>query len=131
MITIITEKPSRSIDIKGYGVNAYIDKETGKKVYRVYGIVEAGSRAKLVPRDSENPLDVKDIYIDDTKIVIYRNDSKDLCLTCKGMIDAHVARGIPVFGIEEFKKWLNEQTQNKVENDTEETIEEGGVENAH
>ena len=128
MITIITDKPIRSIDIKGYGVDSYIDKITNKRVYRVYGIVEAGSRAKLVPRDSEYPLDIKDIYIDDARIVIYRNDSKDLCITCKGMIDAHVARGIGVFGVEEFKQWVKEQTENKEKNENE---VEGEVKDAH
>lgn len=128
MITIITDKPIRSIDIKGYGVDSYIDKITNKRVYRVYGIVESGSRAKLVPRDSENPLDIKDLYIDDTKIIIYRNDNKDLCITCKGMIDAHVARGINVFGVEEFKQWLKEQTESKEKN---ENGIEGEVEDAH
>lgn len=128
MITIITEKPTRSIDIKGYGVDSYIDKITNKKVYSVYGIVEAGSRARLVPRDSEDPKDIKDLYIDDTKIVIYRNDNRDLCVTCKGMIDAHVARGINVFGVEEFKQWVKEQMENKEKG---ETVEEGEVEDAH
>lgn len=128
MITIITEKPTRSIDIKGYGVDSYIDKITNKKVYRVYGIVEAGSRARLVPRDSEDPKDIKDLYIDDTKIIIYRNDNRDLCVTCKGMIDAHIARGISVFGVEEFKRWLKEQTEKKNEA---KTVVEGEVEDAH
>lgn len=128
MITIITEKPTRSIDIKGYGVDSYIDKITNKKVYRVYGIVEAGSRARLVPRDSEDPKDIKDLYIDDTKIIIYRNDNRDLCVTCKGMIDAHIARGISVFGVEEFKRWLKEQTEKKNEA---KTVVEGEVTDAH
>ena len=128
MITIITEKPNRSIDIKGYGVDSYIDKISGKKVYRVYGIVEPGSRAKLVPRDSEDPKDIKDLYIDDTKIIIYRNDSKDLCLTCKGMIDGHIARGIPVFGVEQFKEWVKEQMEKREEPNKE---VEGEVEDAH
>ncbi len=115
MITIITDKPIRSVEIKEYGVDSYIDKVTNKKVYRVYGIMESGHRAKLVPRDSENPLDVKDIYIDDAKVIIYRNENKDLCVACKGMIDAHVSKGIPVFGIEAFKQWVKEQIGNNEE----------------
>ena len=35
MITIITDKPIRSVEIKEYGVDSYIDKVTNKKVYRV------------------------------------------------------------------------------------------------
>ena len=119
MITVITDKPTRSIDIKGYGVDSYIDKNN-KRIYRVYGIVEPGSRGRLVSRDSDV---IKDLYIDDTTIVIYRNESKDLCITCKGMIDAHVARGVPVFGVEEFKQWVKEQMEK--EKEKEETKEEG------
>ena len=127
MITIITEKPSRSIEIKGYGVDSYIDKATEKKVYRVYGIVQPGSRAKLVPRDSEDPKDVKDIYIDDAKIIIYRNENLDLCLTCKGMIDGHVARGVPMFGVEQFKDWIKEQLEKKEETKEEEKGDDNNV----
>jgi hypothetical protein len=60
-------------------------------------------------------LDVKDIYIDDAKVIIYRNENKDLCVACKGMIDAHVAKGIPVFGIEAFKQWVKEQVEKNEE----------------
>ena len=116
MITVITDKPTRSIDIKGYGVDSYIDKNN-KRIYRVYGIVEPGSRGRLVSRDSDV---IKDLYIDDTTIVIYRNESKDLCLTCKGMIDGHVARGVPVFGVEQFKEWVKEQMEKKEESKEEE-----------
>jgi len=96
MITIITEKPVRSIDVKGYGVDSYVDKN-GKKVYRVFGIVEAGSRGRLVSRNSEV---IKDLYIDDTTIVIFRSEDKKQCIACKDMIDGHIARGMPVFGVE-------------------------------
>ena len=119
MITIITDKPTRSIDIKGYGVDSYIDKNN-KRIYRVYGIVEPGSRGRLVSRDSDV---IKDLYIDDTTIVIYRNENRDLCVTCKGMIDAHIARGVPVFGVEEFKQWVREQTTKTKEDIKEEEKE--------
>ena len=38
MITIITERPERSIDVMGYGINSYVDK-SGNKIWKVYGIV--------------------------------------------------------------------------------------------
>lgn len=103
MITIITEKPNRSIDIKGYGVDSYTDKE-GKKIYRVYGIVEPGCRGRLVSRDSEV---IKDLYIDDNTIVIYRNEDKKLAIACKDMLDRHIAQGALAFSVEAFKQWLN------------------------
>lgn len=104
MITIITEKPNRSIDIKGYGVDSYTDKE-GKKIYRVYGIVESGCRGRLVSRDSEV---IKDLYIDDNTIVIYRNEDKKLAIACKDMLDRHIAQGAFAFSVEAFKQWLND-----------------------
>ena len=104
MITIITEKPNRSIDIKGYGVDSYTDKE-GKKIYRVYGIVEPGYRGRLVSRDSEV---IKDLYIDDNTIVIYRNEDKKLAIACKDMLDRHIAQGAFAFSVEAFKQWLND-----------------------
>ena len=106
MITIITEKPCRSVEIKGYGLDFYTDTSTGKRVYRVYGIIEAGTRARLVPRDSEDPKDIKDLYIDDAKIIIYRNEDRKLAMVCKDMLDRHVAQGATVFGVEAFKQWL-------------------------
>ncbi len=102
MITVITEKPMRSIEIKGYGVDSYMDRNDNR-IYRVYGVVKSGGRGRLVSRDSEV---IKDLYIDDSTIVIFRSDKKEECITCKNMIDAHVARGIPVFAVEEFKEWL-------------------------
>ena len=111
MITVVTEKPVRSIEIKGYGVDSYVDKN-GKKIYRVYGIVSPSFRGRLVSRDSEV---VKDLYGEETTIVIYRNEDENLCCVCKGMIDGHVARGIPVFSVEQFKEWLKEQQDGQVQ----------------
>lgn len=115
MITVIKEKPVYSIDVKGYGVDSYVDKN-GKKVYRVFGIVEAGSRGRLVSRDSDV---IKDLYIDDTTIVIFRSENKKDCIACKDMIDGHVARGIPVFVVEQFKQWL-ENPQVSIEDNVKE-----------
>ena len=104
MITVITERPVRSINIIGYGVDSYTDKN-GKKVYRVYGIVKPGSRGRLATRDSDI---VKDLYIDDTTMIIFRSENKEDAIACKNMIDAHVARGVPAFAVEEFKAWLRD-----------------------
>lgn len=103
MITIITEKPSRSIDIIGHGVDSYTDKN-GKEIWRVFGIVAAGSRGRVVTRDSGY---VKDLYIDDTTIVIYRDEDKHKAMLCKDYIDRHIAHGAPVFGVEAFKQFIN------------------------
>ena len=102
MITIITERPFRSINIQGYGVDSYTDK-SGKKIYRVYGIVEPGSHGRIIGRNHD---DVKDFYTDDYNIVIFRNEDKGKAMACKNMIDVHVANGAPIFIVEEFKQWL-------------------------
>lgn len=104
MITIITEKPNRSIEIKGYGVDSYVDKNN-KRIYRVYGIVEPAYRGRIVPRKGE---DVEDLYVDNTTIVIYRNEDEKLAVACKDFIDRHVAMKAPIFAVEEFKRWLSE-----------------------
>lgn len=104
MITIITERPVRSIDVIGYGVDSYTDKN-GKKVYRVYGVVKPGLRGRLATRDSDV---VKDLYIDDTTMVIFRSENKDDAIACKDMLDNHVTRGVPSFSVEVFKAWLKD-----------------------
>lgn len=109
MITIITERPVRSIDIKGYGVDSYVDK-SGKKIYRVYGIVEPGFRGRIITRDNADV--AKDLYIDDNTIVIYRNEDMNLALACKDFIDRHVAMKAPVFSADAFKQWLNDSNGN-------------------
>ena len=110
MITIITNKPTRSIDIIGHGLDSYKDK-SGKTIWRVYGIVAPGSRGRIVSRDSDV---IKDLYIDDTTIVIYRSDDKNKATICKDFIDRHIATKAPVFGVEEFKLWLKENLEKVV-----------------
>ena len=111
MITVITERPVRSIDIIGYGLDYYVDK-SGKTIWRVYGIVTLGSRGRLVSRDSDV---VKDLYIDDTTIVIFRSDDKRKAMACKDFIDRLIAVGAPAFGVEAFKNWLNGSNGDTVE----------------
>ena len=115
MITIITEKPNRSVDILGYGVDSYIDKN-GKKIYRVYGVVKHGGRGRLVSRDNSH---TDDLYLDDNVIVIYRNEDYKLASSCKDFIDRHVAMNMPVFAVEEFKRFLNEKNEGVVETEAE------------
>lgn len=102
MITIVTDKPVRSIDVVGYGVDSYTDKN-GKKIYRVYGVVEPAMRGRLATRNSDV---IKDLYIDDTTMVIFRSEDKNKAIACKDMIDQHVLRGMPAFSVEAFKSWL-------------------------
>ena len=108
MITVIFEKPNRSIDVIGYGVDSYKNKE-GKEIWRVYGIVTAGGRGRLVSRDSTV---VKDFYADETTIVIFRSSTQEDANKCKEAIDKSVANKFPVFSVEAFRDWLKEQKVN-------------------
>lgn len=114
MITILFEKPNKSIKVIGYGVDSYKNKE-GHEIWRVYGIVKAGVRGRLVSRDSTV---VKDFYTDDTTVVIFRSSDKKEAEKCKEAIDKSIANKFPVFSVEVFKEWLK---NSKEGNDKEET----------
>lgn len=105
MITIVFGKPNKSIQVIGYGVDSYKDKE-GKEIWRVYGIVTPASRGRLASRESNV---IKDIYMDETTVVIFRASERDDANRCKEAIDKSVANKFPVFSVDVFKEWLNEQ----------------------
>ena len=106
---IITEKPMRSIEVTGWYVDEYTDK-SGKKVYKVVGIVSPKCRGRLVSRDSEV---VKDLYVDEETITIYRSEHKNNVVSCKRIMDLIASRGELVFSIVSFYEWL--KNQNHVE----------------
>ena len=110
MITIVFGKPNKSIQVIGYGVDSYKDKE-GKEIWRVYGIVTPASRGRLASRESNV---IKDIYMDETTVVIFRASERDDANRCKEAIDKSVANKFPVFSVEVFKDWL-EETKRKEE----------------
>ncbi len=105
MLTIVFEKPNRSISIVGYGVDSYKDKE-GKEIWRVYGIVTPATRGRMVSRDSNV---IKDIYTDESTVVIYRSSNKEDAVCCKEAIDKTVANQFPIFAVEAFKEWIREE----------------------
>lgn len=104
MITVIFSKPNKTIDVIGYGVDSYKDKE-GKEIWRVYGIVTAGSRGRIVSRDSSV---VKDFYTDETTVVIFRSSNKEEAEKCKEALDKTIANKFPLFSVEAFKDWIKE-----------------------
>ena len=115
MITVIFGKPNKSVDIIGYGVDSYKDKE-GKEIWRVYGIVNAGMRGRLVSRDSTV---FKDFYTDDTTVVIFRSSTVEDANKCKEAIDKTIANHFPLFSVEAFKDWLaEEKSSQKVDSET-------------
>ena len=92
MITIILEKPERSVDIIGYGKDSYKDK-SGKEVWKIYGVVKFG----------EN---VTKVYGDDATITIFRGEDKEDIDICKTCLDTSVANGEKVFPVSTFKEYL-------------------------
>jgi len=108
---VITEKPMRTVDICGWYVDDYTDK-SGKKVYKVVGIVSPKQRGRIVSRDSEV---IKDVYMDEETITIYRSDNINNVISCKHIMDLSSSRGIPVFSLLSFYEWLRGQSEQKEE----------------
>ncbi len=111
MITIVFGKPNKSIQVIGYGVDSYKDKE-GKEIWRVYGIVTPASRGRLASRESTV---IKDVYMDETTVVIFRASERDDANKCKEALDKSIANGFPVFSVDVFKDWLSEQKKQEKE----------------
>ena len=99
---IITEKPSRSIEVCGWYADEYTDK-SGKKVYKVVGITSPKGRGRIVTRDSGV---TKDVYMDEETITIYRSDNKNNVTSCKMIMDLMASRGELVFALPSFYEWL-------------------------
>lgn len=109
---IVTEKPMRSVEIASWYVDEYTDK-SNKKVYKVVGVVSPRQRGRLVTRDSTV---IKDIYMDEETITIYRNENLNNVVSCKHMMDLIASRGGNVFSIFMFYDWLRgQQEQGKEE----------------
>lgn len=102
MITIISEKPMRSIQVIGYGVDSYKDKEE-HEIWRVYGIVSPAKRGRVVTRDGA---ETKDIYLDENLVVIFRSSKKEDAVSCKVSLDKTIANGFPLFSVDAFREWL-------------------------
>ena len=102
---IITEKPERTIDVVGYGIDSYTDK-SGQKIWKVYGIVSPMKRGRIVTRDSGV---IKDLYMDEETICIFRSASKWDVEQCKRVIDVNIAHGVNFFSVEAFKELLSRE----------------------
>ena len=116
MITIISHRPVRTVDIVSYGIDSYEDKG-GKKIYKVFGVISPSMRGRLCSRDSEV---VKDFYIDETTITIFRSENEADAIECKNALDYTIFKGLPVFNVEGFKQLLEEskKEQKKIEEST-------------
>lgn len=109
MMTIITDKPKRTIQVVGYGIDSYTDK-SGQKIWKVYGILSPMQRGRLVTRDSSV---IKDLYIDEETICIFRSTNELEVLQCKHVMDVNVAHGVNFFSVEAFKELLDKMNKRK------------------
>ncbi len=126
MITIITERPERSIDVMGYGIDSYVDK-SGNKIWKVYGIVSPMQRGRLVSRDSSV---IKDLYIDEETICIYRSTDEDEVRMCKQCIDINVTHNVGFFSVYAFQEMMKKRKQQGTPVITDDDIEDGVIINA-
>lgn len=101
---VITEKPMRSVDVCGWYIDEYTDK-SNKKIYKVVGILSPKKRGRIISRESNV---VKDIYIDEETVTIYRSENKNNALSCKRIMDLVSSRG-QVFALDMFYEWLASQ----------------------
>ena len=108
---VITEKPMRTVDICGWYIDDYVDK-SGKKIYKVVGVISPKQRGRLVSRDSEV---IKDIYMDEETITVYRNENLNNVSSCKRIMDLSASRGMPVFSLLSFSEWLRGENASKQE----------------
>lgn len=122
MITIIFDKPRKSVEISSYGVGSYTNKKTGKMVYTVYGIANTpreiipmttvtkqDGTKELVPMNS--PLvgannELEKYKINQNDVVIYRADTEENAYKVKDFIDYVVANGFRVFSMEMYQQHL-------------------------
>jgi len=104
---IITEKPMRTVDVCGWYIDDYVDK-SGKKIYKIVGVISPKQRGRLVSRDSEV---IKDVYMDEETITIYRSENYNNVSSCKRVMDLSASRGLPVFSLLSFGEWLRGQSK--------------------
>ena len=102
---IITEKPMRSVEVNGWYIDEYTDK-SNKKIYKVVGIVSPKRRGRIVTRDTSV---VKDVYMDEETVTIYRSENRNNVLSCKRIMDLMASRGSQVFALDMFYDWLSHQ----------------------
>lgn len=102
---IVTEKPVRSIELIGYGVSKYTDKN-GKVIHKVYGIIYPAMRGRIVPRMEEgksvDPHAIKDMYFDEQEITLFRSKNEDEANLFKKFLDVANAQGVNIVSVSDF-----------------------------
>lgn len=111
MMTIIFDKPSKSVQVIGYGVDSYVTKE-GNTIYKVYGVINEPRTARLVDNDHKDS--VKTLYLEGNEVTIYRSTDLKRAQGCKNAIDNTLARGMLVFPVEAYKQ-MEEQAIKEAE----------------
>lgn len=111
MITVIFEKPKRTVDVNYYGVGSYVDKTTHKQVYTVYGYTNGTKdlRTMTVTTKKGEPLYVSTPT--QNEVIIFRSDSEEEAGKVKDYIDLLVANSIPIFNMDMYKTYAKAQEQ--------------------
>ena len=112
---VITEKPLRSIEVSGWYVDEYTDK-SDKRIFKLVGIISPKGRGRVVSRESSV---VKDIYLDEETITIYRSENYNNVSSCKRLMDLMASRGSTVFSVYSFFDWLKSQNNKQVHTEEE------------
>lgn len=102
MISIIFDKPKKTVDVFSYGVGSYVNKKTGKTVYTVYGITNGIRELVSLPKETTDELDKFKVNPND--VVIYRTDSEKEANEIKDYIDFLVSKGFRFFHIDMYRQ---------------------------
>ena len=96
MITIITKRPHRTVDVEHFGITKYTDKVTGKDVYKLYAQMDYASEGitSTVATPTGNKLST--VY-KEREITLGRYDSEDVAIKIKEEIDSAVEDGEKLF----------------------------------
>lgn len=109
MITVIFDKPKRTVDVNYYGVGSYINKANGKTVYTVYGYTNGTKdlRTMEVTTKKGEPLYVSTPT--QNEVIIFRSDKEQEAESVKDYIDLLISNRVPIFNMRMYEQWNEAQ----------------------
>ena len=105
MLTVIFNKPNKSVEISAYGVGSYFNKKTNKMVYTIYGITQ-GAR-ELVYKKEEDGTEKYKVTPND--VIIHRTDSEEEAIKIKNYMDFIVANGFRIFNMIMYEEMIRKE----------------------
>ena len=109
MITVIFDKPKRTVDVNYYGVGSYVNKTTGKTVYTVYGYTNGTKdlRTMEVSTKKGEPLYVSTPT--QNEVIIFRSDREEEAGNVKDYMDLLIANGVRIFNMNMYEQYAKAQ----------------------